>query len=152
MSIENELAEELRDALRAKDTRRKDVIRAVQTEAAKAKAEPGFKGDPDDAFYQAVIGSFVKKMDKSRREYEGMGERGEQMAAKLAFEVDYLGRWLPKTLDEAATLDLVKGAIAETGAGSSKQAGMVVGHIMKGHKGEVDGALVNRLVRAELEE
>ena len=152
MSIENELAEELRDALRAKDARRKNVIRAVQTEAAKAKAEPGFEGDPDDAFYQAVIGSFVKKMDKSRREYEGMGERGEQMAAKLAFEVDYLGRWLPKTLDEAATLELVRGAITETGAGSSKQAGMVVGHIMKGHKGEVDGALVNRLVRAALEE
>lgn len=152
MSIENELADELRDALRAKDARRKDVIRAIQTDAARAKAEPGFKGEADDAFYRNVIRSFVKKMDKARREYEELGERGEQMAAKLGFEVEYLARWLPKTLDEAATLDLVRGAIADTGAAGPKQAGMVVGHIMKAHKGEVDGALVNRLVRAELGE
>lgn len=151
MSIENELAEELKDALRAKDVPRKNVIRAVQTEAARAKSASGFTGETDDAFYQSVIGSFVKKMDKSRREYEDLGERGEQMATKLAFEVDYLARWLPQTLDEAASLELVKRAIADLGATDPKEAGRVVGHIMKSHQGEVDGGLINRLVRAELE-
>ena len=151
MSIENELAEELRDALRAKDAPRKNVIRAVQTEAARARSASGFTGETDDAIYQSVIGSFVKKMDKSRREYDDLGERGEQMAAKLAFEVDYLARWLPRTLDEAASLELVKSAIADLGATDPKEAGRVVGHIMNSHQGEVDGALVNRLVRSELE-
>ena len=151
MTIEYELAEELRDALRAKDAPRKNVIRAVQTEAARARSASGFTGETDDAFYQSVIGSFVKKMDKSRREYDDLGERGEQMAAKLAFEVDYLARWLPRTLDEPASLELVKSAIADLGATDPKEAGRVVGHIMKSHQGEVDGALVNRLVRSELE-
>jgi hypothetical protein len=151
MSIEYELAEELRDALRAKDAPRKNVIRAVQTEAARARSASGFTGETDDAFYQSVIGSFVKKMDKSRREYDDLGERGEQMAAKLAFEVDYLARWLPRTLDEAASLELVKSAIADLGATDPKEAGRVVGHIMKSHQGEVDGALVSRLVRSEFE-
>lgn len=151
MSIEHELAEELKDALRAGDARRKNVIRAVQTEASRAKSASGFSGKTDDAFYQAVIGSFVKKMDKSRQEYAELGERGEQMAAGLAFEVDYLGRWLPKTLDEATTAELVRGAIAELGASDPKEAGRVVGFIMKAHQGEVDGGLVNRLVRSELE-
>ena len=151
MSIEQELSEELTDALRAGDAPRKNVIRAIQTEAARAKSEPGFSGDTDDAFFVKVISSFVKKMDKSRREYEELGERGEEMAAKLGFEVEYLGRWLPKLLDEDATLILVKGAIAELDASDPKEAGKVVGFIMKSHKGEVDGGLVNRLVRAELE-
>lgn len=151
MSIQQELAEELKDALRAGDGPRKNVIRAVQTEIARAKSEPGFAGETDDAFYQAVIAGFVKKMDKSRLEYETLGERGQQMAEQLGFEVEYLGRWLPKMLDEAATLELVKGAIAELAATDPKEAGKVVGFLMKSHKGEVDGALVNRLVRAELE-
>lgn len=151
MSIEQELSEELKDALRAGDAKRKNAIRAIQTEAARAKSEPGFGGDTDDAFFEKIIGSFVKKMDKSRREYEELGERGEEMAAKLGFEVEYLGRWLPKLLDEDATLILVKGTIAELDASDPKEAGKVVGFIMKSHKGEVDGGLVNRLVRAELE-
>ena len=151
MSIEQELSDELKDALRAGDAKRKNAIRAIQTEAARAKSEPGFGGDTDDAFFEKIIGSFVKKMDKSRREYEELGERGDEMAAKLGFEVEYLGRWLPKLLDEDATLSLVKGAIAELDASDPKEAGKVVGFIMKSHKGEVDGGLVNRLVRAELE-
>jgi len=151
VSIEQELSDELKDALRAGDTKRKNAIRAIQTEAARAKSEPGFGGDTDDAFFEKIIGSFVKKMEKARREYEELGERGEEMAAKLGFEVEYLGRWLPKLLDEDATLILVKGAIAELDASDPKEAGKVVGFIMKSHKGEVDGGLVNRLVRAELE-
>ncbi|MDH5374113.1 MAG: GatB/YqeY domain-containing protein [Acidimicrobiia bacterium] len=151
MSIEQDLADELRDALRAGDVPRKNVIRAVQTEAAKAKSAPGFSGEVDDAFYLTVIGSFVKKMDKSRLEYEGLGERGEKMAKQLGFEVEYLSRWLPKTLDEARSLELVKGAIAELGATDPKEAGKIVGFLMKAHKGEIDGALINRLVRSELE-
>ena len=90
MSIEQELSDELKDALRAGDTKRKNAIRAIQTEAARAKSEPGFGGDTDDAFFEKIISSFVKKMDKSRREYEELGERGEEMAAKLGFEVEYL--------------------------------------------------------------
>jgi uncharacterized protein YqeY len=151
VSIAQELSDELKDALRAGDAKRKNAIRAIQTEAARAKSEPGFGGDTDDAFFEKIIGSFVKKMEKARREYEELGERGEEMAAKLGFEVEYLGRWLPKLLDEDATLILVKGAIAELDASDPKEAGKVVGFIMKSHKGEVDGGLVNRLVRAELE-
>ena len=151
MSIEQELSDELKDALRAGDAKRKNAIRAIQTEAARAKSEPGFGGDTDDAFFEKIISSFVKKMDKSRREYEELGERGEEMAAKLGFEVEYLGRWLPQLLDEEATLELVKGAIEQLGASDPKEAGKVVGFVMKSHKGEVDGGLVNRLVRAELE-
>ena len=151
MSIEQELSEELKEALRAGDAPRKNVIRAIQTEAARAKSEPGFSGETDDPFFVKIISAFVKKMDKSRREYEELGERGEEMAAKLSFEVEYLGRWLPQLLDETATIELVKEAIVELDASDPKEAGRVVGFIMKSHQGKVDGALVNRLVRSELE-
>ncbi|HEY5890178.1 MAG TPA: GatB/YqeY domain-containing protein [Acidimicrobiia bacterium] len=151
MTIQDELAAELRDAMLSKDAARRDVIRQIQTEISVVKSDPGFQGDADDAVYQRVIGSYVKKMDKSREEYEGYGERGAAMAAKLGFEVDYLRRWLPTTLDEAATRTLVTDAIVELGvAGDEKSAGRVIGHLMKSHGKDVDGGMVNRLVREEL--
>lgn len=151
MNIKEELAAELKDAMRSKDAARRDVIRQVETEVSVVRSDPGFKGEADNALYEKVIGSYVKKMDKSREEYEGYGERGAAMAAKLAFEVEYLKRWLPQTLDEGATRTLVASAIDELGvAGDDKAAGRVIGHIIKNHGKDVDGGLVNKLVREEL--
>lgn len=151
MTIAQELADELKDAMKAQDAPRRDVIRQVQTEAATARSQPDFTGDVDDAFYENVIASYVKKMDKSREEYAGLGERGAAMAEKLGFEVQYLSRWLPRKLSEDETRAMVVAAIAKLGvAGDEKAAGRVTGHLMQTHGKDVDGGLVNQLVREEL--
>jgi len=151
VSIREELAQELKDAIRAKDGPRRDVIRQIETEVAVTRSQPGFTDEVGDDLYRQVIGSYVKKMDKSRQEYADLGERGAAMAEKLGFEVEYLGRWLPQKLDEAATRALVRSAIEELGVvGDEKAAGRVTGRLMKGHGEDLDGGLVNRLVREEL--
>ncbi len=150
MSIKEELTAELRDAMRGGDKARRDVIRQVETEVSRARSEPGFAGEVDDALYRTVIASYVKRMEKARAEYEELGERGADMAAKLAFETDYLSRWLPAKLSEDATRALVRDAIAELGVDDPKQAGRIVGQLMKARRDELDGALVNRIVREEL--
>jgi hypothetical protein len=151
MSIKDQLASELKDAMRAKDGPRRDVIRQIETEVSMARSQPDFEGEVDDALYQQVIASYVKKMDKSRIEYLEHGDRGAAMAGKLAFEVEYLKRWLPTKLDEAATRELVRAAIADMGAaGDEKAAGRVTGQMMKMHGKDLDGGLVNRVVREEL--
>jgi len=150
MAISEELAEELRDAIRQRDARRRAVLRQVETEVAVARSAPGFSGSVDDDLYRTVMSSYVKKLRKSLEEYRSFGERGAGMVDQLEYEVGYLGRWLPRTLDEAATRKLVGEAIAELGvAGDPAAKGRVVGHVMKAHRDEVDGALVNAVV-AEL--
>jgi uncharacterized protein YqeY len=97
------------------------------------------------------MASYAKKMDKAKAEFEEAGERGAAMAAKLGWEVAYLSRWLPKMLDEESTAALVRSTIEEMGvAGDPKASGRVIGQIMRTHKGELDGALVNRLVAETL--
>ena len=151
MGIEDELAVELKDAMRAGDKLRKDVIRQVQTEVATARSEPGFTGKVDDALYEKVIASYVKKMDKSRQEYLELGDRGAPMAEKLAFEVDYLGRWLPQKLGQEETRVLVRDTIASLGVtGDPKAAGRVTGTLMKSRGGDLDGGLVAKIVSEEL--
>lgn len=151
MTIQEELVAELRDAMKTGDSPRRDVIRQIQTEVANARSEPGFKGEVDDALYLTVIGSYVKKMDKARREYLDLGDRGAAMAEKLAYEIDYLGRWLPKKLGEEETRALVRQAIVTLGvAGDPKAAGRVTGTLMRERGDDLDGALVGRLVAEEL--
>lgn len=151
MSIHDELVEELKDAMRAQDKRRLDVIRQVETEASRARSEKGFEGDPQgDALYRAVISSYVKKMDKAREEFVAAGERGADQASKLAYEIDYLERWAPKSLSEDDTREVVRVAILELKADDPKQMGQVIGHIMKNGPAGLDGAIVSRLVREAL--
>ncbi len=150
MAIRAELDAELKDAMRERDRRRSDVIRQLKTEIAMATSAPDFDGDPEaDELYEATIASYVKKMQKAKKEFEDAGERGRAQAEKLGFEIEYLERWLPATLGEDETRALVRAAIAELGADDPKLAGKVTGHVMKTGT-DLDGALVNRLVREEL--
>lgn len=150
MEIKDQLRNELKDAMRKRDQRRLDVIRQVETEMALVRSAPGFSEEVDDTLYQKVIAAYVKKMEKAGKEYARMGDRGEEMVDKLAFEVEYLSRWLPVKLSEAETRVLVKATIAELGLSDPKQAGRLVGQLMRTRGKELDGALVNRLAREEL--
>ncbi len=149
MTIHEELAAELKEAMKSGDSARRAVIRQVETEVAVAKSAPGFRGDVDDALYQRIIVSYVKKMEKARKEFEALGERGTEQAAKLGYEVEYLSRWTPQLAGEDETREIVRAAIEELGVDDPKMAGRVTGHVMKSGA-EVDGGLVSRLVREEL--
>jgi hypothetical protein len=149
MSVRDELTRELKDAMKAGDRPRVNVIRQVQSEVSVAKSAPGFSGEIDDDLYLSTIASYVKKMTKAKREFEDAGERGKAQADKLGYEIEYLSRWLPETLGEDETRALVRAAIEELGASDPKMIGRVIGHVMKSGA-DVDGGLVNRLTREEL--
>lgn len=151
MTIKDELTAELHDAMRSGDQRRREVVREIETLVSRKRSEPGFAGEADDDLYLDIMSSFAKKMDKAAGEYEGLGDRGADMAAKLRWEVDYLSRWLPTKRSEEDTRQIVRDAIGELGADDPKMAGRVVGHLMKTMSDELDGGLVNRVVREELE-
>jgi uncharacterized protein YqeY len=151
MPIHDELVDELKDAMRAQDKQRLDVIRQIESEASRARSEKGFSGDPQgDELYAAVIASYVKKMDKAREEFVAAGERGAEQATKLAYEIEYLDRWVIKSLSEEETQEVVRVAILELKADDPKQMGQVIGHIMKNGPAGLDGSVVSRLVREAL--
>jgi len=151
MSIKDELAAELRDAMRTGDRRRREVVREIETLISRKRSEPGFDGQVDDDLYREIMGSFAKKMDKAASEYEGLGERGVEMAAKLRWEVGYLSPWLPTKKTEAETRRIVRAAIAELAVDDPKMAGRVVGYLMKSMGDDLDARLVNQVVREELD-
>lgn len=149
MTIQEQLKAELTDAMKSGDKLRRDAIRQIETEVRTVATQPGV-GDATDEVYEVVIAAYVKKMAKARDEYLELGERGAEMAAKLKFEVDYLSRWLPSKLSATETAKLVRQTIEDMRAWNDPKAfGRIVGSLMK-TRNDLDGALVNRLVREEL--
>lgn len=151
LSVHEELAAAQRAAMKSGDKPTLNAIRQVETEVSVARAAPGFDGSiDDDDLYLRVIASYVRKMEKARREYLDLGDAGKDQADKLSYEVDYLSKWLPaEAFDEDEVRVLVREAIAELGVADAKQAGQVTGQVMRTADG-LDGAVVNRLVREEL--
>jgi uncharacterized protein YqeY len=149
MTIEEELRQDQITAMKARDKDTLNAIRSVQAEVATAKSAPGFIGDVDDDLYVSTIATYVKRVSKSKAEYDGMGESGADQAAKLAFEIEYLGQFLPNVLNEEATRALVDKAIADANATPDTPAGQIIGAVMRSGQ-DVDGTLVSRLVQERL--
>lgn len=152
MSVHEELTLEQREGMKLGDKAKVNAIRQVETEVSVMRSAKGFDTTlEEDDVYRAVISSYVKKMEKARREYVALGAAGQEHAEKLAFEVEYLSGWLPDdAVDEDAMRVIVREAVVELGVTDPKMAGRVTGHVMQSHA-ELDGSAVNRLVREELE-
>lgn len=143
--IQAELDRRLKQAMRDKDAAVLEVIRAIRTKVGEVRTSKGFSGEVDDALYLKVVAAYSKSMTKAKAEYDKAGERGAELSAKLAFEIDYLSEFLPKKLDEAGTVPLVQAAIDATGATSKKEVGRVMGAVMKSHRDAVEPGIVRAI-------
>jgi uncharacterized protein YqeY len=147
MALIEDLSTALKDAMKAKDKPKLDAIRQVQTEVAKKKAEKG--EEATDALVLGVISSYVKKMVKAVEEYNSLGDRGVEMAAKIQFEIDYLSEWLPEQLSEEEVSKIIDDVLAELGDVDMSQMGKIIGAVMAKADG-LDGSTVSRLVREKI--
>ncbi|HET6284271.1 MAG TPA: GatB/YqeY domain-containing protein [Polyangia bacterium] len=150
MSIEAQLTDLLKDAMRARDGRTADCIRMIKTKHMERRTAAGFKGPLDDTLWLDVVTAYQKQLRKAREEYVAVGERGADALPQLDFEIAFCARFLP----QAASDDEVRAAVRETlvrlGASDPKQVGRVVGEVMKANKGKFEPATVKRFVEEEL--
>jgi uncharacterized protein len=152
MALEQTLNDALTQAIKAKDTRTADVLRMLKTKVQERRTAKGFAGVVDDALVLDVISAYRKLVQKALAEYEKVGERGAGQAAQLRFEIEFCERYLPKTMDDAAVRALVRERIGTLGISDPKQAGRLVGDIMKTHKGQVEAGDVRRVAEELLRE
>ncbi len=150
MSLEQELTDRLTQAIKTKDAPTAGVVRMIKTRLQERRTAKDFSGTINDAVVLEVIGAYRKLLQKAIAEYEKLGERGAEQAAKLRFEMGFCEGYLPKGLDEAAVRALVQERIRALGIAEAKQVGRLVGDIMKTHKGQVEAADVKRMAEEML--
>ena len=150
MSVETDIQERLKEAMRAKDARTADCIRMIKTKHMERRTAAGFKGPLDDALWLDVIAAYQKQLRKSREEYVAIGERGAEAIPQIDFEIGFCAQFLPKAASDEDTRAIVRETVARLGVSDAKQAGRVVGEIMKANKGRLEPATVKRMVEEEL--
>lgn len=147
MALADDLSSALKDAMKAKDKPKLDAIRQIQTEIAKKKAEKG--EEVNDDLVLGVISSYVKKMIKAVEEYQSLGDRGQEMAEKIQFEIDFLRSYLPEQISEEEVEKIVDEVLSELGDVDISQMGRVIGAVMAKGDG-IDGSVVSKIVKQKL--
>jgi uncharacterized protein YqeY len=145
MSIEQQLTDTLKQAMRDKDQATADTVRMIKTKIMERRTAKGFSGTVDDALVLDVISAYRKQLQKALEEFIKVGNKGAEHADALVHEIAFCERFLPKGLDAAALRQLVQERITALGITDGKQAGKLIGDIMKTHKGQVEAADIKRV-------
>src|SRR5262249_43346036 len=89
MTIEQQLNDTLKQAIKAKDHETADVVRMLKTKIMERRTAKGFAGEVDDALVLDTIGAYRKQLQKAVVEFEKAGDRGAQQAARLRAEIEF---------------------------------------------------------------
>jgi hypothetical protein len=143
MGLKRQLQEKLKDALRARDERRKSVIRMALAAIVNAEVEHG--GELDDAGVIVVLRGEARRRRDTIAELRQTDRPG--MLAKEETELAILEEYLPKLLSREEIAEEARQVVVEVGATGMKQMGAVMRQLMPKLKGRADGRIVNQVVR-----
>ncbi|HET9544158.1 MAG TPA: GatB/YqeY domain-containing protein [Gaiellaceae bacterium] len=146
MTLISELEDEIKDALRERDTERLDTLRLVLAELRAAEKE---LLRPLDESEELQVLQRERKRRLEAAEAFRAADREEQ-AEKEERELDVIEEFMPDPIDEDELEEIVDDAIAETGATSLRDLGRVMADVMPQVAGRADGSTVSRLVREKL--
>lgn len=147
MSLLDRLDGDLKDAMRARDQLRMDVIRMVKAGILNKEIE--LKKNLDDAEMSRVMTTLVKQ----RREAIDLYQKAKRddLARKEMREISIIESYLPKALSPEELAAVIDAVVKETGAATIKEMGLVMKAVMARLAGQpVDGKQVSDLVRTRL--
>lgn len=146
MNLKERITEDMKAAMRAKDSERLSTIRMIT--AAIKQREVDERTTLDDAQVLAIL----EKMIKTRRESVAQFQSGgrEDLVAKEQKEIEILQAYLPAQLSEAEIDALIDESIAQTGASSIKDMGKTMALLKQKAQGRADMAVVSAKLKAKL--
>ena len=143
MALKAKLLADLKDAMKARDTIRKDTIQLVRSGVL--QIEKDTKTELDDEGVFDVIVKELKKRRDSLPDFERSGR--QDLIDRLNAEIAVLLEYLPKQLSAEEVREIVRGAIDETGAATMKDMGKVMAAVTPKVKGRADNKIVSGLVK-----
>lgn len=146
MSLKEQLAEDLKSAMRNKDKIRKDVVTMIRSSIKQIEVDERKECGDDDV--QTIIMKQVKQRKDALEAFE-QGHR-QDLVEQTKAEITILESYLPEPLSQEELSAIVKDAVVATGAQTVKDMGKVMSLVMEQTKGRTDGKTVNQLVRQHL--
>ncbi len=149
MSIVQRLDDDMKKAMRAKDSLALSCIRMLKSKmmekevALRAKQGKEYKISDQEA--EAVVAAYAKQRRDSIESYT-KGGRDDLVESEKA-ELEIVQRYLPEPMGDDELKAIVAEAVAESGASSVRDMGAVMKLVMARAKGAADGKRINEMVR-----
>lgn len=146
MSLKETLFNDMKEAMKNKETIRKNTIQLVRSGIL--QIEKDNKTELDDEGVLDVVAKELKKRRDALPQYEKSGRA--DLTEDLKKEIEVLLQYLPKQLTENEIDSLIEETIAEVQAAAPKDMGKVMAAINPKIKGRADTKLVSGLVKSRL--
>ena len=146
MSIKETLTQDLKLALKEKDTIKKNTVQGIR--AAILQFEKDNLTELNDDGILDVIAKELKKRKDVLPEYEKSGR--QDLITQLNREIEIVMGYLPSQLSEDELDEIVRQAVEVTGASSMKDMGALMAEVMPKVRGRADGKMVNALAKKYL--
>ncbi len=143
MNIKEKLLEDLKEAMKARDTLRKDLLQILR--AAILQVEKDQQVTLDESGVFEILAKEHKKRAETVQELARSNRT--DILEKNRAEMALIEAYLPAQLGEAEIEALVRAAIAKADAHSARDMGAVMKVLMPDIKGKADGQLVNTIVK-----
>lgn len=146
MSLKQQIQDDMKNALRARETERLSTLRLLI--AAIQQRELDERIELDDAGTLGIVEKLIKQRRESARQFLAAGREDRAQAEQA--EAEILAAYLPAALDEAELEAQIKAAIRESDASAPADMGKVMGLLKSRLAGRADLSEVSRCVRAQL--
>ena len=145
MSLFDQISNDIKEAMKARDKVRLDTLRNIKKVFLEAKTAPG----ANDVLEDADALNMLQKLAKQGREAAAtFVQQGRQdLADEELAQVNVIDSYLPQPLTESEIEAAVKEIIAQTGASSIKEMGRVMGLASKQMAGRADGGAISAVVK-----
>ena len=147
MSLKDQIQQDMKDAMRAKDKARLATIRLIL--AAIKQREVDERIELDDTQVIAVLDKMSKQRRESISQFEQAGR--DDLIAQENAELEIIQPYLPEALDEDELNALIEAAMQATGASTIKDMGKVMGQLKPKIQGRADMGAISALIKSRLQ-
>ncbi|WLV23600.1 GatB/YqeY domain-containing protein [Aciduricibacillus chroicocephali] len=148
MTLLEQLNQDMKSAMKAREKERLSVIRMVKASLQNEAIKLGKDTLSEDEELTVLTREFKQRKD-SLHEFKEAGR--DDLVEKLNFEIEVLKAYMPAQLSEAELEDIIQSTIQEVQAASKKDMGKVMSAVMPKVKGKADGSLINKIVQKHLQ-
>ena len=145
MTLEQQIQEDIKTAMKAKDAVATAATRAIKGEILLFKTSEGGSKEVTDGDILKMIQKLIKQRKESAEQFTAAGR--QELADNELAEAAVMEKYLPKQLSEAEVEEKIKAIIAEVGATSIKDMGKVMGAANKALAGQSDGRTISTVVK-----
>jgi uncharacterized protein YqeY len=148
MGILSNLTEEIKSAMRAKDSLKLESLRAIKSAVLLAQTAKGGGAELSDEEAIKILQRLVKQRKESASIFRDQGR--SDLATPEEAQAEVIASFLPEQLSEEEVAKVVSEIIVKTGAEGMKDMGKVMGMASQELSGKAEGKLIANLVKQQL--